>query len=34
VIIQTFQPENYAIQYAAAQDFSGFYQRELPNAAS
>ncbi len=29
VVIQTFQPENYAIQYAAGHDFAGFYQREL-----
>lgn len=29
VIIQTFQPENYAIQYAAGHDFAGFYQHEL-----
>jgi len=29
VIIQTFQPENYAIHYAAGHDFAGFYEREL-----
>ncbi len=29
VLIQTFQPENYAIQYAAEHDFFGFYQHEL-----
>ena len=29
VIIQTFQPDNYAIQYAADHDFSGFYRTEL-----
>ena len=29
VIIQTFQPENYAIQSAAAQDYQAFYLREM-----
>ena len=29
VIIQTFQPENYAIQSAADQDFQAFYLREM-----
>jgi primosomal protein N' (replication factor Y) len=29
VLIQTINPDHYAIQYAAAQDFAGFYQREL-----
>ena len=29
VIIQTFQPENYAIQSAANQDFQAFYLREM-----
>ena len=29
VIIQTFQPENYAIQAAAAQDYQAFYLREM-----
>ena len=29
VIIQTFQPDNYAIQSAAAQDYQGFYLREM-----
>ena len=29
VIIQTFQPENYAIQSAAAQDYQLFYMREM-----
>ena len=28
VILQTFQPEHYAIQYAARQDVDGFYLRE------
>ena len=28
-ILQTFQPEHYAIQYAAEHDFSGFYRAEL-----
>jgi primosomal protein N' (replication factor Y) len=30
-IIQTFQPENYAIQAAGAQNFEAFYQKELAN---
>ena len=29
VIIQTFQPENYAIQSAALQDYQAFYLREM-----
>ncbi len=29
VILQTFQPEHYAIQHAAQHDFTGFYQHEL-----
>ena len=29
VIIQTFQPENYAIQAAASQDYQAFYLREM-----
>ena len=29
VIIQTFQPENYAVQAAAAQDYQAFYLREM-----
>ncbi|MBC8164627.1 MAG: primosomal protein N', partial [Bryobacteraceae bacterium] len=29
VLIQTINPEHYAIQYAAAQDFEGFYRREI-----
>jgi primosomal protein N' (replication factor Y) len=29
VILQTFQPEHYAIQYAAEHDFKGFYRAEL-----
>jgi primosomal protein N' (replication factor Y) len=29
VIIQTFQPENYAIECAARHDFAGFYRLEL-----
>jgi primosomal protein N' (replication factor Y) len=28
-ILQTFQPDHYAIQFAAAHDFPGFYQNEL-----
>ncbi|HYO80573.1 MAG TPA: primosomal protein N' [Bryobacteraceae bacterium] len=29
VLIQTINPEHYAIQHAAAQDFNGFYAREI-----
>jgi primosomal protein N' (replication factor Y) len=29
VILQTFQPGHYAIQYASRHDFLGFYQREM-----
>ena len=29
VIMQTFQPEHYAIQAAAGHDYAGFYQQEL-----
>jgi len=29
VVMQTFMPENYAIQAAAGHDYAGFYQREL-----
>ncbi len=29
VVIQTYQPENYAIQYAADQDYGGFYREEI-----
>lgn len=29
VVLQTFQPENYAIQAAASHDYMGFYEREL-----
>lgn len=28
-IVQTFQPDNYAIQAAAAQDYQAFYAREM-----
>lgn len=28
VVIQTYQPQHYSIQYAAAHDFYGFYQEE------
>jgi primosomal protein N' (replication factor Y) len=28
VILQTFSPEHYAIQFAAAHDYSGFYEKE------
>lgn len=29
VIIQTYYPEHYVLRYAAAQDYEGFYHREL-----
>jgi primosomal protein N' (replication factor Y) len=29
VLVQTIQPEHYAIQFAAHQDFAGFYAKEL-----
>jgi primosomal protein N' (replication factor Y) len=29
VILQTFMPEHYAIQFAASHDVDGFYEREL-----
>ncbi|MBQ2406580.1 MAG: primosomal protein N', partial [Lachnospiraceae bacterium] len=29
VVIQTYQPDNYAITYAAAQDYKGFYSEEI-----
>ena len=29
VIVQTYQPDNYAIRAAAAQDYAAFYSREL-----
>ncbi|MDE5952128.1 MAG: primosomal protein N', partial [Acetatifactor sp.] len=29
VVIQTYQPEHYAVTYAAAQDYRGFYQEEI-----
>ncbi|MCR5755017.1 MAG: primosomal protein N' [Acetatifactor sp.] len=28
-VIQTYQPEHYAVTYAAAQDYQGFYQEEI-----
>lgn len=28
VVIQTYSPEHYAIKYAAAQDYNGFYETE------
>jgi primosomal protein N' (replication factor Y) len=27
--VQTYQPENYAVQSAAAQDYQAFYRREM-----
>ncbi len=29
VILQTFFPDHYAVEYAARHDFTGFYEREL-----
>jgi primosomal protein N' (replication factor Y) len=29
VILQTYFPDHYAVQYAAQHDFSGFYDKEL-----
>ena len=29
VVIQTYQPDHYSVQYAAAQDFTGFYKSEM-----
>ena len=29
VIVQTYQPDNYAIRAAAAQDYAAFYSREM-----
>jgi primosomal protein N' (replication factor Y) (superfamily II helicase) len=29
VILQTYFPDHYAVQYAARHDFAGFYQKEL-----
>src|SRR5438105_3207792 len=29
VILQTFFPDHYAVQYAAQHDFAGFYEKEL-----
>lgn len=29
VVIQTYQPEHYAVTYAAKQDYEGFYQEEI-----
>jgi primosomal protein N' (replication factor Y) len=29
VVLQTFMPENYAIQFASKHDVNGFYEREL-----
>ena len=29
VIVQTYQPDNYAIRAAASQDYEGFYQEEI-----
>lgn len=29
VFIQTYQPEHYAVKYAAAQDYQGFYAEEI-----
>jgi primosomal protein N' (replication factor Y) len=29
VLVQTINPEHYAVRYAAAQDYQGFYEKEL-----
>lgn len=29
VVIQTYQPDNYAIVYASRQDYAGFYEEEI-----
>lgn len=29
VVIQTYSPENYSIQYAASHDYIGFYEKEI-----
>ena len=29
VVIQTYQPDNYAVVYAARQDYRGFYEKEI-----
>ncbi len=29
VFLQTYQPNHYAVKYAAAQDFKGFYEEEI-----
>ena len=29
VVIQTYQPENYAVQYASNQDYEGFFEEEM-----
>ena len=29
VVLQTFFPDHYAIQYAAAHDYRGFYEKEI-----
>jgi primosomal protein N' (replication factor Y) len=29
VVLQTINPEHYAVRFAAAQDYQGFYQREI-----
>ena len=29
VVIQTYQPENYAVQYASRQDYEGFFAEEM-----
>lgn len=29
VVIQTYQPDHYSVQYAAKQDYEGFYEEEI-----
>ena len=33
VVIQTYKPEHYAIQYAAKHDYVGFYEEEIKQRA-
>ena len=30
VIVQTYNPDNYAVKFAASQDYEGFYKTEMP----
>ena len=33
VVIQTYSPEHYAVAFAAAQDYEGFYKTEIQQEA-